>query len=458
MPELKTPPHSIDAEQSVIGGLLLDNDAWMHISDKINAHDFYRHDHRIIYNAIQEMIDANQACDVLTLSEHLKNQDLLEQAGGLTYLAAVVKNTPSAANIKAYADIVRERSVLRQLIQVGSEITEEGFNPQGKKVEELIESAEQKVFEISDKGAAAQSDFVAISTLIERNVDRLEQLYNNSEGFLGIPTGYTELDKLIPSGMQAGELIIIAARPSMGKTSFAMNIVENFIGAELQQLKATEKAKQGIAVFSLEMPAEAISLRMLSSISKVDQTRIRTGKLEVEDWERLTFNIKFLNRACLFIDDTPGLSPTEMRSRVRRLKRENDISLIVVDYLQLMQIHGKTENRVNEISEISRGLKALAKEMEVPVIALSQLNRSVEQRPNKRPVMSDLRESGAIEQDADVILFIYRDEVYNEESENKGSAEIIIGKQRNGPLGTARLAFLKQFTRFENLAHSEYEI
>ncbi len=456
-PKIKTPPFSLEAEQSVLGGLIIDNNAWIQIADKINRDDFYQHEHRLIFDAIRELVDNNLPCDIVTLSEYLKKHEQIDAAGGFSYLATLSSNTPSAANIKAYADIVREHSILRQLIKVGVEITEDGYHPDGRKVSELLEQAEQKVFSIADRGADAQKDFFDLNTLIARNVDRLEKLYHDKDCFLGIPTGYTELDKLIPSGLQEGELIIVAARPSMGKTSFAMNIVENFVGAELEKLSPDEKATKAVAVFSLEMPAEAITLRMLSSVSKVNQTKVRTGQLEPEDWERITFNMKFLNRAPIFIDDTPALSPTDMKSKVRRLKREHDIALIVIDYLQLMQIHGHTENRVNEISEISRGLKALAKEMNVPVIALSQLNRSLEQRPNKRPVMSDLRESGAIEQDADLILFIYRDEVYNKETDDKGIAEIIIGKQRNGPLGVARLTFMGQFTRFENLAHHEYD-
>lgn len=446
MDNLKLPPHSIDAEQSILGGLLLNNDVWMNVAGIINEEDFYRHDHRLIYMAIKDLIENNDPCDVVTLSEFLVAKNQLEEAGGFSYLGNLANNTPGAANVKAYAEIVRERSILRQLIKIGTEISDNGFNPDGRKSSELLEDAEQKVFKIADKGAASKGGFQGMKELLKKNVDRIDKLYHDGSAFTGIPTTYTDLDKMM-SGLQPADLIIVAARPSMGKTSFAMNIAENVaIGAN-----------KGVAVFSMEMPADSLTLRMLSSLGRINQTKVRSGQLDDADWANLTSAMSILNNAPIHIDDTPALSPTDMKSRVRRLKREHDIGLIIVDYLQLMQIPGRGDNRVNEISEISRGLKALAKEMNVPVIALSQLNRGLEQRPNKRPIMSDLRESGAIEQDADVIIFIYRDEVYNEESEHKGTAEIIIGKQRNGPLGTTKLTFSGQYTRFDNHASAEYQ-
>jgi replicative DNA helicase len=445
MDELKLPPHSIDAEQSIIGGLLLNNEVLMNISSIINEDDFYRNDHRLIFISIKDLIDANEPCDVVTLSEKLVEKNQLEAAGGFAYLGNLVNNTPSAANIKAYALIVRERSVLRQLIKIGTNISDSGFSPEGRKSTELVEEAEKQVFEIADKGASLKAGFQGMKELLKKNVDRIDKLYHDGSAFTGIPTSFTDFDKQT-SGLQPADLIIVAARPSMGKTSFSMNIAENVAIGE----------GKGVAVFSMEMPSDSLTLRMLSSLGRINQSKVRSGQLDDDDWARLTSAMSILNTAPIYIDDTPALSPTEMKSRVRRLKREHQIDLIIIDYLQLMQIPGRGDNRVNEISEISRGLKAMAKEMNVPVIALSQLNRGLEQRPNKRPVMSDLRESGAIEQDADLIVFIYRDEVYNEESEDKGTAEIIIGKQRNGPLGTSRLTFLGQYTRFENHASAEY--
>ncbi|WP_198265715.1 replicative DNA helicase [sulfur-oxidizing endosymbiont of Gigantopelta aegis] len=443
---LKLPPHSIDAEQSILGGLLINNESWDHIASIVNEDDFYRRDHRIIFKAIREQIEEGKPCDVVTLSERLETHNEIDDAGGLAYLGSLVNNTPSASNIRAYSDIVRERSVLRKLIQVGNEIADSAFNPDGRKSDDILEAAEKTVFEIADKGANSGNDFKSMTELLKKSVDRIDELFQNGGTFTGIPSGFTDFDKMT-SGLQPADLVIVAGRPSMGKTTFAMNLAEN----------AAIDAGVGVAVFSMEMPAESLTLRMLSSLGRINQTKVRSGQLDEDDWPRLTSAVSILNEAKLFIDDTPALSPTEMRARVRRLKRKHNIGLIVVDYLQLMQVKGGSENRVNEISEISRGLKALAKEMNVPVIALSQLNRGLEQRPNKRPVMSDLRESGAIEQDADLIVFIYRDEVYDEDSPDKGTAEIIIGKHRNGPLGTARLTFIGQFTRFENHASIDYE-
>ncbi len=443
---LKLPPHSIDAEQSILGGLLINNDSWDHIVSIVNEEDFYRRDHRLIFKAIRDQIEEGKPCDVVTLSERLESYNLIDDAGGLAYLGSLVNNTPSASNIRAYSDIVRERSVLRKLITIGNEIADSAFNPEGRKSDDILEAAEKTVFEIADKGANAGGDFKNMTDLLKRTVDRIDELYQSGGTFTGIPSGFTDFDGMT-SGLQPADLIIVAGRPSMGKTTFAMNLAEN----------AAISAGVGVAVFSMEMPAESLTLRMMSSLGRINQTKVRSGQLDEEDWPRLTSAVSILNEAQIFIDDTPALSPTEMRARVRRLKRKHDIGLIVVDYLQLMQVKGGAENRVNEISEISRGLKALAKEMNVPVIALSQLNRGLEQRPNKRPVMSDLRESGAIEQDADLIVFIYRDEVYNEDSPDKGTAEIIIGKHRNGPLGVTRLTFLGQYTRFENHASIDYE-
>lgn len=443
---LKLPPHSIDAEQSILGGLLINNESWDNIVSIINEEDFYRRDHRLIFTEIRNQIEKGQPCDVVTLSERLESLNTLDDVGGLAYLGSLVNNTPSASNIRAYSEIVRERSVLRQLIHIGNEIADSAFNTEGRKSDDILEAAEKTVFEISDKGANAGNDFKGMTDLLKKTVDRIDELYQNGGTFTGIPTGFTDFDAMT-SGLQPADLVIIAGRPSMGKTSYAMNIAEN----------AAIGAGVGVAVFSMEMPAESLTLRMLSSLGRINQTKVRSGQLDEDDWPRLTSAVSILNEANIFIDDTPALSPTEMRARIRRLKRKHNIGLIIVDYLQLMQIKGSSENRVNEISEISRGLKALAKEMNVPVVALSQLNRGLEQRPNKRPVMSDLRESGAIEQDADLIVFIYRDEVYNEDSEDKGIAEIIIAKHRNGPLGVAKLTFLGQYTKFENHVSIDYD-
>ncbi len=443
---LKVAPQSIEAEQSVLGGLMLDNNAWDKIADAITEEDFYRRDHRLIFRAVAALAARTEPFDVITLSEWLNTQGLLDDAGGLAYLGTLAKDTPSAANIGAYATIVRERSVLRQLISVGNEISSSGYQTEGRSTEELLDNAERQVFQIAEQGARGKQGFVAIKDLLVKAVDRIDTLFQQDDPITGVPTGWNDFDEMT-SGLQRGDMIIVAGRPSMGKTTFAMNIAEH----------AAIKSGLPTAVFSMEMPGESLAMRMLSSLGRIDQHRVRTGKLEDDDWPRLTSAVGLLAEAPMFIDDTPALSPNELRARVRRLAREHgQLGLIVIDYLQLMQVHGSAENRTNEISEISRSLKALAKEMDVPVVALSQLNRSLEQRPNKRPVMSDLRESGAIEQDADVIVFIYRDEVYNEDSDSKGVAEIIIGKQRNGPIGTTRLTFLGQFTRFENFIHDVY--
>lgn len=443
---LKVPPHSIQAEQAVLGGLMLDNSAWDHVADRVSEQDFYRRDHRLIFSAIQSLAEQGRPFDVITLSEQLEKTHELEEVGGLAYLGMLAKNTPSAANIKAYADIVRERSILRQLIRVGTDIANSAFQPEGRSPTELLDMAEQRVFEIAEQGARGARGFVSIKELLTKAVDRIDALFQQDSPITGMPTGFTDFDEMT-SGLQPSDLIIIAGRPSMGKTTFAMNIAEH----------VAIKARMPVAVFSMEMPGEQLAMRMLSSLGRIDQHRLRTGRLDDDDWPRLTSAVGILAEAPLYIDDTPGLTPTDLRARARRLMREHhQLGLIVIDYLQLMQVPGNKENRATEISEISRSLKSLAKELRVPVIALSQLNRSLEQRPNKRPVMSDLRESGAIEQDADVIVFIYRDEVYDKESPDKGTAEIIIGKQRNGPIGTVRLTFLGQYTKFENFINEVY--
>ncbi|MCD6061452.1 MAG: dnaB [Moraxellaceae bacterium] len=442
---LKLPPHSLEAEQSVLGGLMLEETAWDRAAEIVTEQDFYRRDHRLIFKAIAMLADEGKPRDALTVSETLNRLGELADAGGMAYLGEIVKNTASAANISAYAEIVRERSVLRQLIRASYEISDVAYQPQGATSAQILDEAERKIFAIAEqqtKGDGPQ----ALRPLLARTVNRIEQLFSSNDPLTGLSTGFTDLDNKT-SGLQKGDLVIVAARPSMGKTTFAMNLVENVMmnGAP-------------VLVFSMEMPADSIVMRMLSSLGRIDQTRVRSGKLEEEDWPRLTSTMAMMSDKQLFIDDTPALSPTEVRARARRVARDcgGALGLVMVDYLQLMRVPGLENNRVNEISEISRSLKALAKELECPVIALSQLNRSLEQRPNKRPVMSDLRESGAIEQDADVIMFIYRDEVYNPESQDKGTAEIIIGKQRNGPIGMLRLAFLGRYTRFEDLAPEFY--
>ncbi len=445
---LKVPPHSIEAEQSVLGGLLLDNESWEKTADFLVEHDFYRRDHQLIFRGIAALFEQSQPVDVITLAEYHDTRGELEQVGELAYLGMLSRNTPSSANIVAYASIVRERSILRQLITVGTTISNTAFNPEGRTSEEMLDLVEGQVFEIAEKGAKRAGGFVQVKEVLSKVVDRIDTLFEQDSAITGLSTGFTDFDEQT-SGLQAADLVVVAGRPSMGKTTFAMNLAEN----------AAIKSKEPVAVFSMEMPSDALAMRMLSSLGQIDQHRLRTGKLNDDDWPRLTSAIALLNEAPLFIDDTPALTVTELRARARRLKREHGLSMIVIDYIQLMQGSGggSNENRATEVSEISRSLKALAKELEVPVIALSQLNRSLEQRPNKRPIMSDLRESGAIEQDADLIVFIYRDEVYNEDSPEKGKAEIIIGKQRNGPIGTVALTFQGKYTRFVNFAFNDYD-
>ena len=438
---LKVPPHSLQAEQAVLGGLMLDNSSWDTVADRVSEDDFYRRDHRLIFRAIAELAEKNDPLDAVTLSEWLQHNGLLEEVGGLPALGALAQSTPSAANIKAYADIVRDKSVVRQLISVGNQVAGSAYDAEGRDTRELLNEAEKLVFDIAEQGNRGKRGFKSIRALLAEAVDRIDILSQQDNPLTGVSTGFTDIDEMT-AGLQPSDLIIVAGRPSMGKTTLAVNFAEN----------AAIKNQVPVAIFSMEMPGESLALRMMSSLGHIDQHKIRTGKLDDDDWPRLTSAVSLLDTAPLFIDDTPALTPMEMRARARRLKREHDIGLIVIDYLQLMTTGKSSENRTNEISEISRNLKALAKELDVPVIALSQLNRSLEQRSDRRPVMSDLRESGAIEQDADVIIFIYRDEVYNEESPHKGLAEIIIGKQRNGPIGTRLLTFRGQFTRFENYA------
>ena len=444
---LKRPPHSTEAEQAVLGGLMLDNQVWDKISTRLCEEDFYRTEHRVLFRAILDLVRKEQPFDVITLLDTLKNFDELDEAGGETYLFELANNTPSVANVAAYADIVREKSVQRQLIAVASEIADTAYNPVGRDLTELLDLAETRVFAIAEQTASSGGP-ESIKTILVKAVEKIDALYNSGESITGLATGLSDLDEMT-SGLQPADLVIVAGRPSMGKTTLVMNMAEN---AAIQE-------KKTVLVFSMEMPADSLAMRMMSSLGRIDQHRIRTGKLEEEDWPRVTSAVHMLSEAPLYIDDTPALSPTEMRARARRLAKEHgQLGLIVVDYLQLMKVAGfKAENRTAEISEISRSLKALAKELNVPVIALSQLNRGLEQRQDKRPVMSDLRESGAIEQDADLICFIYRDEVYNEDSPDKGVAEIIVAKQRNGPIGKVRVAFLGKYTRFEDLAYSGFQ-
>ncbi len=443
---LKTPPHSIEAEQAVLGGIFLDKDAWLNVVERVGEADFYRKDHRIIYHAVAELEADGQPFDLVTVAEWLESHQQLDEAGGLSYLAAIAENTPSAANINAYADIVRKRSVLRQLIRATTEISETVFNPMGRSSDEILDLAEQSIFEIAEQEGRGRRAFKPVKELLASALDRIDELFRKDSPITGVATGFDDFDQRT-AGLQRADLIIVAGRPSMGKTAFAVNIAEH----------AAIKDKLSVAIFSMEMPGEQLAMRMMSSLGRIDQHKVRTGKLSDDDWPRLTSTVKLMTDTKLMIDDTPALTPAELRARCRRIAREQSLDLVVVDYLQLMQVPNTKENRATEISEISRSLKAMAKELNVPVVALSQLNRSLEQRPNKRPVMPDLRESGAIEQDADLIVFIYRDEVYDEESPDKGIAEIIIGKQRNGPIGTTKLAFLGQYTRFENyIAESPY--
>jgi len=446
--KLKVPPHSMEAEQSVLGSMLIAPDSWDKVAELVIEDDFYNRSHQLIYRGILNLLAKNLPVDLITVSEVLESTDELELAGGFAYLGELAKNTPSAANVVAYAEIIKERAITRELIGVANEIAETGYNPEGRDSTEILDLAESKVFEIAEKRTGEKDGPQNVENVLGKTIDRLEALIKTNKEVTGVSSGYTDLDKKT-SGMQPSDLIIVAARPSMGKTTFAMNLAENAMMLE----------DKPVLVFSLEMPSEQIMMRMLASLSRVDQTRIRTAQLDDEDWARISNTMAMLKQKDnLFIDDSSGLTPMEVRTRARKIAREHGgISLIMIDYLQLMRVPSLSDNRTLEIAEISRSLKALAKELEVPVIALSQLNRSLEQRADKRPVNSDLRESGSIEQDADLIMFIYRDEVYNENSPEKGVSEIIIGKQRNGPIGTVRLTFQGQFSRFDNYAGPAYD-
>ena len=442
--QLRVPPHSIDAEQSVLGGLLLDNQAWERVADILSESDFYRDDHRRVYRHIGKLIEKNRPADMVTVFESIEQSEDKDKTGGLAYLGALAQNTPSAHNIRRYAEIVRERAIQRKLIEVGTGIADNALNPMGKDVGQLLDEAESRVFEIAEAGARGHQGLVEIQPILAQVMERIDMLFHrdNPSDITGIATGFSDLDQRT-SGLQPGDLVIVAGRPSMGKTAFALNIAEH----------VAVNDRLPVAVFSMEMAGSQLAMRMLGSIGRLDQMKLRTGRLTDDDWSRLTDAVGKVHDAPIHIDETPALNCLELRARARRMHRQfGALGLVVVDYLQLMSSTSMGENRATEISEISRSLKALAKELHVPVVALSQLNRGLEQRPNKRPVMSDLRESGAIEQDADVILFIYRDEVYNPESADRGKAEIIIGKQRNGPIGTINLTFIGEYTRFENYA------
>ncbi|MBV2186407.1 MAG: replicative DNA helicase [Rhizobium sp.] len=441
---LKLPPHSIEAEQSLIGGLLLDNSAWDRIADVVNGTDFYRDDHRRIFAHIRRLVETGRPADVVTVFESIENANEADQTGGLAYLGEIANATPSAANIRRYAEIVHERAVLRKLVTVGDEIAGAALNPAGRDVKQLLDIAEQKVFEIAEVGNRSMQGFQAITPLLGDVVDRIEKLYNreNPSDITGLATGFHDLDRMT-SGLQPGDVIVVAGRPSMGKTAFALNIAE-YVGMEL---------KQPVAIFSLEMSGPQLAMRFLSSAGRLDQTKIRTGKLSDEDWEKMSMALGKLHEAPIHIDETGAINSTDLRARARRLHRQcGQLGLIVIDYIQLMTSTKDNENRTTEISEISRSIKALAKELQVPVIALSQLSRKVEERNDKRPLMSDLRESGAIEQDADIILMMYREEYYKPDTTEKGVAEVIVGKHRNGPTGTVKMTFLGEYTRFENFA------
>jgi replicative DNA helicase len=443
---LRIPPHSIEAEQSVLGGLLIDNGAWDRAGDLLTDSDFYRYEHRLIYAAIGQLINASKPADVITVFEQLQSLGKAEECGGLTYLNALAQSVPSAANLRRYAEIVRERAVLRKLVSASDEIATAAFNPQGRPVSQILDEAEGRIFQIGEEGNRGKQGFHSMDSLVVQLLDRVQELAENgAEDVTGVRTGFYDLDRMT-SGLQPGDLIVLAARHSMGKTAFALNIGEHVAVNE----------GLPVVVFSMEMGAAQLALRVVGSLGRIDQSHLRTGNLRDDEWSRLSESVEKLRNASIFIDETPGLSPGELRARARRQARQcGQLGLIIIDYLQLMSGSGggSEENRATVLGEISRGLKALAKELRCPVIALSQLNRSVETRTDKRPMMSDLRESGAIEQDADVIMFIYRDEYYTKEAcKEPGVAEIIIGKQRNGPVGTVKLTFMKPLTKFENLA------
>ncbi|HEY3433231.1 MAG TPA: replicative DNA helicase [Rhodocyclaceae bacterium] len=441
---LKLPPHSVEAEQSLIGGLLLDNSAWDRIGDVVAESDFYRDDHRRIFGHIRKLVETGRPADVVTVYESIEKSNEVDQTGGLAYLGEIANNTPSAANIRRYAEIVHERAVLRKLVTVGDEIAASALTPAGRDVKDLLDEAEQKVFEIAEAGNKNTQGFVAMPEVLGEVVERIQMLYDRDDPseVTGTPTGYVDLDKMT-SGLQPGDMIVIAGRPSMGKTAFALNIAE-YVGVE---------QKLPVAIFSLEMSGPQLAMRFLSSVGRLDQHKLRTGKLGDEEWDKMTVALGKLHDAPIHIDETGAINATDLRARARRLHRQfGKLGLIVIDYLQLMTSARGNENRATEISEISRSIKSLAKELQVPILALSQLSRKVEERNDKRPLMSDLRESGAIEQDADIIIMMYRDEYYNKETQDKGVAEVIIGKHRNGPTGTVKLTFMGEYTKFMNFA------
>ena len=442
--QLRIPPHSQEAESSVLGGLLLDNNSWDKVADLLVEADFYRYEHRLVFASITSLVNTNRPADVITVFEQMQSQGKAEEIGGLAYLNSLAQYVPSSANIRRYAEIVRERSILRKLVSVSDEIATSALNTNGRPVTNILDEAEQKIFSIGEEGSRMRQGFQSMDKLVVQLLDRVEEMSQNANDITGVPTGFFDLDRMT-SGMQAGDLIVLAARPSMGKTALAINIAEH----------VALKEDLPVAVFSMEMGASQLAIRIVGSIGRIDQGRLRTGKLIDDEWPRLSDAIERLKTVSLSIDETPGLTTSELRASARRLARScGKLGLVVVDYLQLMSGSGggDGENRATELGEISRGLKMLAKELQCPVIALSQLNRGVEQRTDKRPMMSDLRESGAIEQDADVIMFIYRDDYYNKESKEPGVAEIIIAKQRNGPTGTVKLTFLKPITKFESYA------
>ena len=441
---LKLPPHSIEAEQSLIGGLLLDNTAWDRVGDAVSEADFYRDDHRRIFMHIRKLVETGRPADVVTVYESIEKSNEVDQTGGLSYLGEIANNTPSAANIRRYAEIVRERAVLRKLVTVGDEIAASALNPAGRDVKQLLDVAEQKVFEIAEAGSRSTQGFQPIRPILGQVVDRIQELYDreNPSEITGTPTGFTDLDRMT-SGLQPGDMVVIAGRPSMGKTAFALNIAE-YVGVEMGL---------PVAIFSLEMSGPQLAMRFLSSVGRLDQTRIRTGKLNDEEWDKMTVALGKLHDAPIHIDETGAINSSDLRARARRLHRQcGKLGLIVIDYLQLMSSNREGENRATEISEVSRSIKSLAKELQVPILALSQLSRKVEERNDKRPLMSDLRESGAIEQDADIIMMMYREEYYKPDTQDKGLAEVIIGKHRNGPTGTVKLTFLGEYTKFVNAA------
>jgi replicative DNA helicase len=441
---LKLPPHSIEAEQSLIGGLLIDNAAWDRIGDVVRETDFYRDDHRRIFRHIGKLIQLGRPADVVTVYESIEGSNEVDQTGGLGYLGEIANATPSAANIRRYAEIVRERAILRQLVTVGDEIAGNALNPAGRDVKQLLDDAEQRIFQIAEAGNRSSNGFVAIQPLLGEVVERMETLLarDSQSDITGVATGFADLDRMT-SGLQPGDMIVVAGRPSMGKTAFALNIAEH-VGVEL---------RLPVAIFSLEMSGPQLATRFLSSVGRIDQSKLRTGRLTDDEWDRMTVALGKLHEAPIHIDETGAINSTDLRARARRLHRQfGKLGLIIIDYLQLMSSNRMGENRATEISEISRSIKALAKELQVPIIALSQLSRKVEERTDKRPLMSDLRESGAIEQDADIIMMMYREEYYKPDTQDKGTAEAIIGKHRNGPVGTVRLTFLGEYTKFENYA------